>query len=59
VVAQFGIGLGVALGIEADRRGLVALGQGGENSLPDGRGQLQTGLSQALVEEGRELDRSV
>src|SRR5690606_3224675 len=54
-VAQFGIGLGLAVLVATDRGGLVALGEGRQDRLLDGRGQLEAGLAGRHAEYAYEL----
>ena len=43
-VAQFRVGFRIAILVAADRRRLVALGEGGEDGLGNGRGELEPRL---------------
>ena len=43
-VAQIRVGFGITVLVPADRRRLVALGEGGEDGLDNGRGELEPRL---------------
>ena len=54
-VAQLGVGLGVAILVAANGRGLVALGKRREDGLVDRAGELDAGLLRSGLERALEL----